>query len=229
MKNVFSKIASAIAMTMAVFTSCEEKNLDDEYRKDEVVPVSWTPNQTSYTVHIGDVISVEGVLKLSNGQEMIVPGLCTSLNPDVIKAENSFEALAFGLGTAKIKAVVRFSDPKDVNDYTHVFESEISAEVVAYSSEISSLEISPADVTIAHGESFTYQVTAVYTDGKRKMIDNSLCEWTHEDDGEQHLTYTLGIVTGYQGEGETIITATYNKEGKSVSASGRVLVEDKIK
>ena len=232
MKKIFLKIASVMAMTMAVFfgSSCvkEEVNGIDDKAKGEIVPVSWTPTKTTYTMHVGETISVEGILVFSNGQETVINGHCSSLNPEIIRANNGMSALAVGLGSAKMTAFVRFSNPKDVSEFTQVFESEISVEVVAEQKAISKLELSPSEITLARGESFTYKVTAIYEDGKRKEIDPTLCEWSAEDDGSQHLTYGFdGKVTGHQGNGETIITATYSKEGTIVKASSRVIVEER--
>lgn len=228
MKKLFLKVASVVTTVFALMlgTSCTEEKIEKEngVNTSEVVPVSWTPERMSYTIHIGESVTVDGTLAYSNGKTQSMKGLCTSLNPSVVRASESFEALGMELGTAKVLAKVSFTDQAGA---VQVFDSEVTIEVVPEAGDPVRLELVPDDITIGRGESFIYTVTVVYQDGRRKEIAPSLCDWDVEDDGAQHLSYGKdGKITGMQGPGETVVTATYDKEGPRIRASSRVFVED---
>lgn len=231
MKKLFLKASSVAATVFALIlgTSCTGEKLgkEEDVNTSEVVPISWTPNQTSYTIHIGNAVTVDGILTYSNGKTQSMKGLCTSLNPDIVQASGTFEATAVSIGTAKVTAKVRFTNHSGAGGSDLVFDSEVTIEVVPEENEPVKLELVPGDITIGRGETFTYEVTVIYQDGSSKEIAPFLCKWYAEDDGEQHLSYDEnGKVTGRQGPGETVITATYDKEGTRLMASSRVFVEE---
>ena len=90
-----------------------------------------------------------------------------------------------------------------------------------------SLEVSPSEVTLERGESVRLKVFAVYPDGGRKEIAPSLCRWSVEDDGVQHVIYgSDGVVTACQYSGWTVITASYTESGETVSASSCITTVD---
>lgn len=67
----------------------------------------------------------------------------------------------------------------------------------------------------------------VRADGGRKEIAPSLCRWSVEDDGVQHVIYgNDGVVTACQYSGWTIITASYTESGETASASSCITTVD---
>lgn len=215
--------AAAAFMLGAALVSCDrEENTNGP--ASGPVPEDWTPERTSVDMHVGESVVIVGDLVYSDGSTRSVTADCSGGEPGIVTAEGG-RITAVGPGSTSVDATVKVSSGNGAP--AAVFTRSIGVRVSADGDALTGLELSPASVTIARGESFTYRVTAIYGGGGRRDIDPGLCTWSVRDDGTQHLTYTArGEVTGRQGPGETVITATYTRDGTTVSASSTVTVAD---
>ena len=215
--------AAAAFMLGAALVSCDREENTNEPASGPV-PEDWTPERASVDMHVGESVVIVGDLVYSDGSTRSVTADCSGGEPGIVTAEGG-RITAVGPGSTSVDATVRVSSGNGAP--AAVFTRSIGVRVSADEGALTGLELSPASVTIARGESFTYSVTAIYGGGVRRDIDPGLCTWSVRDDGTQHLTYTArGEVTGRQGPGETVIIATYTRDGTTVSASSTVTVAD---
>lgn len=227
MRSRFGIVAIATAALVAAIagTSCSKEEQNTGFK--EKTAVSWTPSEESYTIRVGETAKVEGTLLYDDGQAVTIEAFCTSDNPEVVKADGGLGVLGIAPGTATVNAQVRLYRNGNLSAPPTVFEKPVTFTVKAEDKQMMSLEVSPSEVTLERGESVRLKVFAVYPDGGRKEIDPSLCRWSVEDDGVQHVTYgSDGMVTACQYGGWTIITATYTESGETASASSCITTVD---
>ena len=220
-----AKSAAAAFILGAALVSCDrEENAIEPVSGP--VPEDWTPERTSVDLLVGESVVIGGDLVYSDGSTCHVTAECTGGAPEVVTVQGG-RITAVGPGSATVQATVKVFDGDDISNPAAVFTRSVSVNVIADEGTMTGLELSPAAVTISRGESFIYKVTVIYGGGGRRDIEPALCSWSAVDDGTQHLTYTAGgEVTGRQGTGDTVITATYTYGETTVSASSTVTVTD---
>lgn len=227
MRSRFGIVAIATAALVAAIagTSCNKEEQKTGFK--EKTAVSWTPSDESYTIRVGETAKVEGTLLYDDGQTVTLEAFCTSDNPEVVRADGGLGVLGIAPGTATVNAQVRLYRNGNLSARPTVFEKPVTFTVKAEDKQMMSLEVSPSELTLERGESVRLKVFAVYPDGGRKEIAPSLCRWSVEDDGVQHVIYgSDGVVTACQYSGWTVITASYTESGQTVSASSCITTVD---
>lgn len=227
MRSKFGIVASATAAFIAAIagTSCNKEEQKTEFK--ENTAISWTPTEESYTIRVGETAKVEGTLLYDDGQTITIEAFCTSDNSEVVRADGGLSVLGIAPGIATVNTQVRLYENGNLSAPASVFEKAVTFTVKAEDKQLMSLEVSPSEVTLERGESVRLKVFAVYPDGGRKEIAPSLCKWSVEDDGVQHVTYgSDGVVTACQYSGWTIMTASYTESGETASASSYITTID---
>lgn len=228
MRKEISRAALAAASAVllaAASVSCENVG-GPVPAPEENGAVSWTPSHEAYDIRVGETVVIGGTLLYADGRAEAMDAFSTSENPDIAKADGGYAVVGVAPGRAAVNAEVRIGRSGARPSEQAVFGRRVYVNVAPEDRRLENLELSPAEVTLARGESVSITVSAVYPDGTRKEVSPSLCSWEAEDDGAQHVTYEPGRVTSRQGGGWTVIRASYSESGKTVSGTMRVTSVD---
>lgn len=189
--------------------------------------VSWTPAVESLTIFVGETATVSGVTVFDDGTKIEQEALCTSKDEKIVFADGGYSIVGLAPGTAYVSAMVAHYAAGDISAPIAVFQKDIQVTVKGDGTEVTALELSPAEVTLKRGEEVTLKIYASYPDGTKREISPKVCRWSVTDDGEQHIVYDSdGKVRGMQGTGETILTAEYTENGVTVRGSSKIIVND---
>lgn len=212
-------------LAVLCLVSCGKENQPEV--KETVKAVSWTPAVESLTIFVGETATVSGVTVFDDGTKIEQEALCTSKDEKIVFADGGYSIVGLAPGTAYVSAMVAHYAAGDISAPIAVFQKDIQVTVKGDGTEVTALELSPAEVTLKRGEEVTLKIYASYPDGTKREISPKVCRWSVTDDGEQHIVYDSdGKVRGMQGTGETILTAEYTENGVTVRGSSKIIVND---
>ena len=212
-------------LAVLCLVSCGKENQPEV--KETVKAVSWTPAVESLTISVGETATVSGVTVFDDGTKIEQEALCTSKDEKIVFADGGYSIVGLAPGTAYVSAMVAHYAAGDISAPIAVFQKDIQVTVKGDGTEVTALELSPAEVTLKRGEEVTLKIYASYPDGTKREISPKVCRWSVTDDGEQHIVYDSdGKVRGMQGTGETILTAEYTENGVTVRGSSKIIVND---
>ena len=212
-------------LAVLCLVSCGKENQPEV--KETVKAVSWTPAVESLTIFVGEAATVSGVTVFDDGTKIEQEALCTSKDEKIVFADGGYSIVGLAPGTAYVSAMVAHYAAGDISAPIAVFQKDIQVTVKGDGTEVTALELSPAEVTLKRGEEVTLKIYASYPDGTKREISPKVCRWSVTDDGEQHIVYDSdGKVRGMQGTGETILTAEYTENGVTVRGSSKIIVND---
>lgn len=212
-------------LAVLCLVSCGKENQPEV--KETVKAVSWTPAVESLTISVGETATVSGVTVFDDGTKIEQEALCTSKDDKIVFADGGYSIVGLAPGTAYVSAMVAHYAAGDISAPIAVFQKDIQVTVKGDGTEVTALELSPAEVTLKRGEEVTLKIYASYPDGTKREISPKVCRWSVTDDGEQHIVYDSdGKVRGMQGTGETILTAEYTENGVTVRGSSKIIVND---
>ena len=212
-------------LAVLCLVSCGKENQPEV--KETVKAVSWTPAVESLTIFVGETATVSGVTVFDDGTKIEQEALCTSKDDKIVFADGGYSIVGLAPGTAYVSAMVAHYAAGDISAPIAVFQKDIQVTVKGDGTEVTALELSPAEVTLKRGEEVTLKIYASYPDGTKREISPKVCRWSVTDDGEQHIVYDSdGKVRGMQGTGETILTAEYTENGVTVRGSSKIIVND---
>lgn len=225
-KNLLLTAAAMPLLAVLCLASCESENLPTKFNT-QTIPVSWAPYEEEITIAVGETAMVAGLTTYDDGSTCEVNAICTSRDDEVILAEGSFKILGLAPGTAYVDARVAYYAADDVDNPIAVFQKDIKVTVTGSGSEVTSLELSPAEVSLKRGDEVTLKVFVTCADGTKREISPKVCKWSVTDDGEQHVIYDSdGNVRGMQGTGDTVLTAKYTEGGVTVKGSSKIHMSD---
>lgn len=212
-------------LAVLCLVSCGKENQPEV--KETVKAVSWTPAVESLSISVGETATVSGVTVFDDGTKIEQEALCTSKDEKIVFADGGYSIVGLAPGTAYVSAMVAHYAAGDICAPIAVFQKDIQVTVKGDGTEVTALELSPAEVTLKRGEEVTLKIYASYPDGTKREISPKVCRWSVTDDGEQHIVYDSdGKVRGMQGTGETILTAEYTENGVTVRGSSKIIVND---
>ena len=212
-------------LAVLCLVSCGKENQPEV--KETVKAVSWTPAVESLSISVGETATVSGVTVFDDGTKIEQEALCTSKDEKIVFANGGYSIVGLAPGTAYVSAMVAHYAAGDICAPIAVFQKDIQVTVKGDGTEVTALELSPAEVTLKRGEEVTLKIYASYPDGTKREISPKVCRWSVTDDGEQHIVYDSdGKVRGMQGTGETILTAEYTENGVTVRGSSKIIVND---
>ena len=220
-------LTAAVMPLLAVLclVSCGKENIPEV--KEPAKAVSWTPNAESLTISVGETATVSGETVFDDGTKTEQEALCTSKDDKIVFADGGYSIVGLAPGTAYVSAWVAYYAAGDISAPIAVFQKDIQVTVKGDGTEVTALELSPAEVTLKRGEEVTLKIYASYPDGTKREISPKVCRWSVTDDGEQHIIYDSdGKVRGMQGTGETILTAEYTENGVTIRGSSKIIVND---
>lgn len=224
-KNRILTAAAMPLLAVLCLVSCGKENQPEV--KETVKAVSWTPAVESLTIFVGETATVSGVTVFDDGTKIEQEALCTSKDEKIVFADGGYSIVGLAPGTAYVSAMVAHYAAGDISAPIAVFQKDIQVTVKGDGTEVTALELSPAEVTLKRGEEVTLKIYASYPDGTKREISPKVCRWSVTDDGEQHIVYDSdGKVRGMQGTGETILTAEYTENGVTVRGSSKIIVND---
>jgi len=224
-KNRILTAAAMPLLAVLCLVSCGKENQPEV--KETVKAVSWTPAVESLTISVGETATVSGVTVFDDGTKIEQEALCTSKDDKIVFADGGYSIVGLAPGTAYVSAMVAHYAAGDISAPIAVFQKDIQVTVKGDGTEVTALELSPAEVTLKRGEEVTLKIYASYPDGTKREISPKVCRWSVTDDGEQHIVYDSdGKVRGMQGTGETILTAEYTENGVTVRGSSKIIVND---
>ena len=224
-QNHFLTAAVLPLLAVLCLASCEKEN--QTVVNEPSKAVSWTPFEESLTLSVGETATINGETVYSDGSKIEETALCTSKNENIVFADGGYKIIGLAPGTAYVDARVAYYAVGNLSTPEALFQKEIKVTVVSSGTELSGLELSPAEVSIKRGDEVAFKVFATYADGSRREISPRVCKWNATDDGAQHIVYDSdGKVRGMQGTGETILIAEYTEDGVTANASAKILMDD---